>query len=309
VEREQDRPLRCLQSQVLRTAATLLLIAEFASCSRPSLKPRILDGPLPTAELIRSADVIVVGTMTSLILGKPIHTNIPNLNDCLVPAWVNVSVENVLRGSVPTSLEFEYFGSNCGTSGPVESPQLGSRSVFFLRRDSEVWRSLADYWMNRIPVYTGRHAHEFLVGKPIEQAISEILLTPGAESTTVGLIEALTLSAPMSSSLIGPVAVEQLLKPYLSHPDMGARVRACGELNGFGDSSEDCASRLVGENLDLIAKRGFGAIPPSLVLDLEQLSNYAESNTRGRFRTVLPFLKDAGMAPPVPAPLVPPALR
>ena len=204
--REQDGSLRCLHCVishcVIPRTAALLLIAVLASCSRPPLKPRILNGPLPTTELINDAELIVVGTMTSLTFGKPIHMNIPNLSDCLIPVRVSVSVENVLRGSVTAKLSFDIPQPNCGTSGPVESPRLGTRSVFFLRKDAGRCIRLADYWMNRIPVYTGRHSNEFLLGKPIEQAISELLLTAGIGCSTKQLEEALGLSMPISSALI-----------------------------------------------------------------------------------------------------------
>ena len=294
---------------VIPRTAALLLIAVLASCSRPPLKPRILNGPLPTTELINDAELIVVGTMTSLTFGKPIHMNIPNLSDCLIPVRVSVSVENVLRGSVTAKLSFEYLGPNCGTSGPVESPRLGTRSVFFLRKDAGRWRPLADYWMNRIPVYTGRHSNEFLLGKPIEQAISELLLTAGIGCSTKQLEEALALSMPISSALIGLPATDQLLKPYLNHPDLRVRAQACHDLNGSGASTEDCASRLIRENLDIVDKRGFEAVPPGVVLDLQQLVSYADPATRDRFTAVLPFFKDPAMDLRMPPPLLPPTLR
>jgi len=293
-----------------RKATGLLLITAFASCGSPQLQPRVLGGPLSTPELIKGAEIIIVGTITSITFGKVVHTSVPlfpQLNDCLVPVRISVSVENVLRGSIPNRLNFEYFGTVCGTMGPVESPQGGSRSMFFLRNDSGRWRPLADYWRNRIPVLTGRHGNELLVGKPIEEAISEILLTPSDNYTTAGLVQALATATSESSSLIGPSATERLLVPLLNHSDMQVRVQACLELNAFGNSFEDCARRLVDENLDLMARQGFGAISPGLAVDLERLANYSDPDTISRAQRLLPFSKIA--APPAPTPLLPPALR
>jgi hypothetical protein len=158
-------------------------------------------------------------------------------------------------------------------------------------------------------VLTGRHGDELLVGKSIEEAISEILLTPGDKYTTAGLVQALATSTSESSSLIGPSATQRLLSPLLNHSDMHVRVQACLELSASGSVSGDCASRLVGENLDLIALRGFGAVPPSLAVDLERLANYSDAETLSRARSLLPFSKIAATAPPAPTPPLPPALR
>lgn len=290
--------------------ACLLL---FTSCGGTRREPRVLDGPLPTADLIKDAEAILVGTVTSLTFGETTRQSVPlfpQLRDCLVPVRAGVSVENVLRGSVPGGLEFEYFGTVCGTSGPVELLKHGSRSVFFLQRDSGRWRPLADYWRNRLPVYTGRHSDQFLAGKPIEQAISELLLTPGAGYSPEGLAYALAASTPEAASLIGRLATAQLISPLLSHTDLRVRIQACLQLTESGNAFGDCASRIVGENLDLFAREGFSsAVPPGLTFDLERLTAYSDPDTRSRAERLLPFFRIAATVPPLAAPPLPAGLR
>ena len=162
--------------------------------------------------------MILVGTMASITFGTAVRTNVPQLNDCLVPVTVGVSVENVLRGSLSSHLDFVYFGTLCATTGPVESPEIGSRSVFFLRKDSGHWRPLSDYWRNRLPVFTGKPDSDVMIGKPIEEAISEIILTPGASYSNAGLVQALATLTPESASLIGASATAGLIRPLLGHP-------------------------------------------------------------------------------------------
>jgi hypothetical protein len=58
----------------------------------------------------------------------------------------------------------------------------------------------------------------------------------------------------------------------------------------------------VGENLDLIAQQGFGAILPGFAVDLERLANYSDPDTLSRARSLLPFSKIAAMAATYPYP-------
>lgn len=49
----------------------------------------------------------------------------PQLDHCLIPVRVTVSVENSIKGSVrPGLFKYYYFGSDCGTMGPVENPSF-----------------------------------------------------------------------------------------------------------------------------------------------------------------------------------------
>jgi hypothetical protein len=298
-----------------RTANGLLLITALTSCGGPQFNPRVLSGPLSPPELVRGAEAITVGTITSLQFRQAIHANVPlfpQLNDCLVPVRVTVSVENSLRGDVGSrQLDFASFGTVCGTTGPVESPQYGARGVFFLRKDSGHWRTLADYWRNGLPVLTGRHGNELLSGKPIEQAIAEILLTPGDDCSTRSLMRAVAMSTPESVALIGPRGTRRLLRPLLNHPDMHIRATACLWLNDLGDPSEneDCAHQSVAENLDAIVQQGFGGIPPGFAFDLGRLADFSDPATRTRAHLLLSFVKTATLAPPAPWPPLPAGLR
>jgi hypothetical protein len=294
-----------------QNAAAPLLLAMFVSCAARSLAPNVLEGPLPTTELIARADTIVVGTIESLTFGKAVHVSLPQfsqLNDCLAPIQARVSVENVLRGNVPLKLDYQYFGTLCGTMGPVELPTVGSRSVFFLHRERGVWRPLGDYWMNRIRVLTGSHRRE-VMAQPLERAIAEILLVPGHDCTAHALVEALATSTSQSANLIGQSATATLVTPLLHHSDQRIRLQACIELGGLGSAlAEGCASRLLEVSLNAVDEQGFGAVS-GIARDLEQLAGYANPEIRRRAGHVLPFAKAVDFAPPAPVAPLPPALR
>ncbi|HEY2844342.1 MAG TPA: hypothetical protein VGJ09_11855, partial [Bryobacteraceae bacterium] len=158
--------------------------------------------------MIRRADVIVVGTIARLdVAAKPAE------GQCSVLLRVELLVENVLKGSASEqSLDYYYFGPFCGIAGPVESLELGSRSIFFLNKDQGYWRAVADYWRNRLPVASGSHASEFNPGKSIEQAIAEVLLIPGDRYSASGFASAIqTEAAPTARSLAGSTHANQLL--------------------------------------------------------------------------------------------------
>ena len=75
--REQNTAWGYLKDCMWRVASGVLLIATLTSCGGPQPNPRILDGPIPTPELVQGADVIIVGTITSFQYGEKIHANIP----------------------------------------------------------------------------------------------------------------------------------------------------------------------------------------------------------------------------------------
>jgi hypothetical protein len=117
----------------------LISVVLLASCNRPALVPRIGPGPLSTTDLVRRSEIIVVGSITNFKFGERVDAQIPlfpDLDHCLIPVRVTVSVENSIKGNVPAGpLVYYYFGSVCGTMGPVESPSRHPRSIFFLRRE------------------------------------------------------------------------------------------------------------------------------------------------------------------------------
>jgi hypothetical protein len=127
----------------MRSLASLMAVLVLASFGEPRLVPHVRQGPLGTSELIRRADAILIGTITTLEFGDRIHTEVagmPGLTDCLLPVRVTVSVEHVLRGDTgPGPLDYQYFGAACGTMGPVESPHPDTRSIFFLRKQLGRW--------------------------------------------------------------------------------------------------------------------------------------------------------------------------
>ena len=158
----------------MRRFFNLLIGAPFvitlASCGPPRFQPHIAQ--LTNRELIERAEAIFIGSIHKLRVEDQSRTP-----ECLVLVCVDVQVENVLKGDVSGGyLEYFYFGPWCGTTGPVESLQLSSRSVFFLHREQDRWRTLGDYWRNRIPVLSGRHPDRAVTGRVTAAAIADVLL-------------------------------------------------------------------------------------------------------------------------------------
>lgn len=297
-----------------RGLTALAVCLALTSCRNTELRPRIISS-LGIPELLTRAEVIVVGAVKSVSFGRHAVSSVPSvpgLNDCLVPTRVTVVIENVVRGSVPSVLDFVYFSSICAMVGPVESINIGARSVFFLVSEQGHWRPLTDYWMARIPVLTGRHNQSLLRGKSVPEAISEILLTPGDRPSAEALVHALAVSTSESFALVGGTATARLLRPFLSHPDLHVRVRACLALKHVAGGAEggDCAPRLVIETIEHIERRGF-AMNWGLAPDAEELVDFYvhEPALTLHAKRVFLLAREAAMLPAAPAPPVPSALR
>jgi hypothetical protein len=216
---------------------------------------------------------------------------------------VDVQVENVLKGDVSGGdLEYFYFGPSCGTTGPVESPQLGSRSVFFLHREQGRWRTLVDYWRTRIPVLSGRHPDSAVTGT-VGTPVADVLLTPGTEYSAEGLVQALKTDAVFAAlDLIGPEHTEKLLQPLQTNHFREVRAAACVATGEFF-RRWDCAGRVLSEfSIDK-----FDAVPPTLLGDLRDLARHAGVDSRTL--SALAFAASVASRPLIASPEVPLGLK
>ena len=267
----------------------------FAACGKPALMPRVGSGPLPTTELISRADAIFVGSITAFRFANRVHARVPlfpQLNDCLVPVRVTVSVENVLRGSASTgALTFYYFGTLCGTMGPVENPSTNPRSIFFLRQEHNQWRAIEDYWTNRVWVFSGRHPDSLIRGKTVEQAIPLILLTPGEGFSAEKFASpGLVMGHSDAIQLLGEVAARRLITPIMKHPDPYVRCEACITLESH-DGLWDCAGPVLAPILDRLASGDSAWITPGILSDIQVIVNHADRRVQWRAKHLLPAIR------------------
>jgi hypothetical protein len=239
--------------------------------------------------LIQRADAIIVGTIVKMGIAAK-----PPAGQCAVLLRVELLVENELEGRTSEdTLAYYYFGPFCGITGPVEVPHLGSRGIFFLNTEKGHWRAVADYWQNTLPVASGRHPREFTAGKPIEQAIAEILLVPGDRYAAAGFASNLqTQAAPTARTLLGTAGTDRLMRLLLNHPDMSVRAVACLVLKQ-DQAADACAGPVLTWYLDRFARGDFTGISEDLVWRLEFLKAYAEPAVRKRAEYLLYQAKTA----------------
>jgi hypothetical protein len=264
-------------------ALILVSLAGLSSCSRPQFQPRESAGPLAVPESIQRADAIIVGTVSKVEIAA-----LPKTDHCSVLIRAEVLVENVLKGSVrEPSVSYYYFGPNCGFVGPVEVLDTASRKIFFLSRDQGYWRALADYWRNTLPVNSGRHPGDFSDGKPIEQAVAEVLLMPGDRYSASNFASTIqTQAAPIARTLTGSSGTDRLAQLLLGHPDMGVRAAACLVLKQ-DQAADTCADSILSWYLDRFANGNFSGISASLVWRLQFLVAFAGPKLQSRSEYLL----------------------
>ena len=284
--------------------AILLALAALCSCSRPRFQPRESVGPLAVPELIQRADAIIVATVSKVEIAAP-----RNEFRCLVLMRAELIVENVLKGTVPeSSVNYYDLGPSCGFVGPVEVLDTNSRKIFFLRQEQGYWRAIADYWHNTVPVVSGRHPGEFTVGKPIEQAIAEILLVPGDHYSALNFAGAMqTEAAPIARILTGSSGTDRLARLLLTHPDMGVRAAACLILKQ-DQAADGCTDPILSWYFDRFAEGNFTGISAGLIWTLQFLDAYAGSELQSRAKYLLYEARVATTLPGLPEVRLPDAL-
>jgi hypothetical protein len=296
----------------MRRSHILLNVLLFASCNRPALVPKVGSGPLATTDLIRHSEAIFVGSISSFKFGERIHAHVPlfpELNDCLVPVRVTVSIENVLRGSLrPGALDYYYFASVCAIMGPVENPTSNQRSIFFLRREHGRWRTIEDYWKNRLWIFSGRHSDDLIRGRTVYEAIPLILLTPGEGFSAERFAsEGFSWGAGPARELVGEAGARRLLTPILKHPDLYVRFQACITLEPH-DGPWDCAGPVLAAVLDRVVSGDSAWITPRIFFDLQMLAGHADRTIQQRTKRLFPMMKihtgpPGSLPPPTATPL------
>jgi hypothetical protein len=131
-----------------------------------------------------SAPIVVVGVVAADVL---VRSPVPMHSNPIHPLQfrkLTLNVENVLKGApVPKPAVVYYFTWAGGFDGPQPLGfwTVGSRRIFWLRRDSQVLRTACDGWDGcTMSVQSGSHLnYQRDTQKPIEYALADLLLTRG----------------------------------------------------------------------------------------------------------------------------------
>jgi hypothetical protein len=217
----------------------LLMFLILSGCSGP---PRLLVYELPQSGLsvsdykefqkqIESAPIVIVGTIISDVLADRwtrINPVPPELGK------LGVQVENVLRGDIKSkSISIYFFITTGGYDGPrpLGLWSLGDRHVFYVRPDSGVLRLACDIVDHcTIIVRSGAHpSYKSDPTIPVNEAVTDILLTRGEGVTDEQFITALKYGGPAPVDYI----VDKLNR-IASSEDIRLRTAACKQLSYYG---------------------------------------------------------------------------
>jgi hypothetical protein len=162
----------------------LILLASMMACvPHIELADRYHENALQTRVQVRSAPLIFVGTVIRVErVGEPQRANrVPSLPLQLYRATCHVELG--IRGTVPESLDFWYFGP-APESGMVGFPkfwlQAGQRRIFFATKQGSTYRSIGDYldyteWVHSGKPTIATSSRDSEAGR----LIARVMLTPG----------------------------------------------------------------------------------------------------------------------------------
>lgn len=166
-------------------------------------------------------------------------------------AKVNLSVEQVIRGSVENSeVTAYYWAPEVYTHGrALHTPSLGARSVHYLITDQGVLRYVADVMRSSTPVFSGHHRQRpWAAGAPDESRIAAILLTPGDGMDVAKFTSNLGTTTFDSLWLAGFNDTLPLLNALTESPTWDVKWAACVQLYLGGFEGQDgCIDRLAAE--------------------------------------------------------------
>ncbi len=244
----------------------ILSVAVLVGCSQgPEWAPRISGKP-PT-ELARSSPLIVLGTVVAEnLMGATVAVG----NDGQVRLQkIDLDVEAVLKGNADARqisfYRYRWDADWLMKSPPIDAIMPGERSVFFLDQMNDELRTALDVTVSRVKIFSGEHdfGSSRLAGRPIEEQIAYLMLTPG-ENVPDAFGETLSTQTLDAMTLVGETRTLELLKPLLKNSSEAIRINVCltmaqwftgqsrclGDLpsSGTGILSPERIRILIGEN-------------------------------------------------------------
>lgn len=233
-------------STVRWTSLTLLWLSSCVAQqdAAVSLSPRATN----LATTVGAASAIVVGRVTAdAWIGNAVRWP-PRETAKVRLRRLSVTVDGVLRGSVPVSSRLNVYRFDCVEEciniALGEPTAVGGRYVFLLEERDSRWRLAYDDANSAIPVKSGYRVAPRLV--PINLLISELLLTPGSiDFDASGFADGLHTARYFSEQLVGATATLERVKPLAHSESRQVRESACLILAELRYDYDGCLNRIV----------------------------------------------------------------
>lgn len=255
--------------------ALLLMSAVSIGCG-PRFQPEY-DPAWNCFDHIESAPIIVVARIDRnavTVVGKSfMDKSLPG--DPLALLKVKMSVENVLKGTVPLGDTDFFYISEAIPHGPTGDGFFSTetfRDMLLLRKDQGKLRFVRDVRSHRTAtVYSGAHLNfKPRPGEPLPEQMVDLLLTLGSGATDIGMIRAVFERAPFQIS--PDYTAKTLLKLAVSEPPI-VRAGACLELRDILVELREAKSEKA-----WALSQQLGLPPP----ELERWRDEQEQNGRAR---------------------------
>lgn len=233
----------------------ILLVCSILSCNRvtSSLTDRYTSGAIDNRrQQMKDAPIIFVGVVEAVKrAGNPKPA--ASVKDLTLQLYrARCRVEVTLRGEVPDSLEFWYFGPD-PRYGMVGFPkfwlQPTERRIFFIERHGSAYRAVGDYLDYTEKVRSGKPERKILtMESDVGKAIAQVMLTPGLDFDERLFSGDFLYASRVANEFSSEGYSIELLKRLVTHRSASIRTSACRALVTFyKERSDACSGATVGQ--------------------------------------------------------------
>ena len=173
-------------------------------------------------QMLAASSVVLVGKIQSIeFVGAIVNgTDDHGYSGAWQFMKASVTIENLLKGSVPGRVaSFCFYTTSGPTMGDTNNIKIGDRYVLFLVSDAGVLRAVRDLWRSGIEVGTGSHALGLEPSGSIQETISTLLLTAGADLNPKTFERAIIRSVPFADEWLDHCRVTRLLTVLTQFPN------------------------------------------------------------------------------------------
>lgn len=181
---------------------------------------------------LESVPIVVVARIERnavTVLGRKPFVDESVPDDPLALLKIRVSIEKVLKGSVPPGTADFFYVSEAFPHGPRGDGFFSTgtfHDILLLRREKGKLRLMRDVRAHcAATVYSGAHPNfNPRPGEPLSEQLIDLFLTPGSGATEIGMVRAIFEEAPMEIS--PEYTAKKLLVLAASQPPV-VRTAAC----------------------------------------------------------------------------------